>query len=564
MNATIEMTSSAATPLQHTSVLPFMSDKQLALFVPVVIYWLYSGFYHLVSTYEIPLFEKYRLHSLIEVETRNKVSQSEVIRAVLLQQFLQTILGLLLVVVEDEDALLDDVVEKIGYQQMLASISKTFVIWDVLEPFHNAIVETLYWFLIPFSRFLFAILHAPYAFGALYNHPVEGFVMDSVGAGLAFKLSGMTTLGGMTFFGFATFKTGKFGHDIHHQTYGTKMNYSQPFFTIWDRILGTYLSESPKVLLSTGDKYPPQTIAIHSLTLKDDGMIDEPRVHKMQRIVSVRDSPIIKRKQPFIISNRKHSQNPPEIAKLSLTQYGPPNIHEKSQSPNLIILHGLFGSKQNWKSLAKTFAQRLNTHVFTLVFATIPHLSVHNYEVMADDVAAFIKEHKLNKTVVMGHSMGGRVAMAMALRQVPHIEKLVVVDSAPISTRMPPNFSTYIDVMKKVEQAGVVRLEKADKIMEDYITVDHGTGLFKFRIPLDILGDSLETLSGFPFDSAHHTFHKKTLFIAGTKSNYLPPKVYTTIRTFFPNAVIAELDAGHWVHSEKPLEFMTIVTDFLL
>ncbi|CAG8479313.1 12428_t:CDS:10 [Funneliformis caledonium] len=270
------------------------------------------------------------------------------------------------------------------------------------------------------------------------------------------------------------------------------------------------------------------------------------------------------RKQPFTISNRKHSHNhPSEIAKLSLTRYDPPTIHEKShESPSLIILHGLFGSKQNWKSLAKIFAQRLNTHVFTLDLRNhgdSPHLSVHNYEVMADDVAAFIKEHKLYKTVVMGHSMGGRVAMAMALRQVPHIEKLVVVDSSPINTRMPSIFSTYVDVMKKVEQAGVVKLEKADKIMEDYIddvTIrqflltnlkkDPDTGLFKFRIPLNILGDSLEKLGGFPFDSAHHTFHKKTLFVAGTKSNYLLSKDYPTIRTFFPNAVIAELDAGHW------------------
>lgn len=79
-------------------------------------------------------------------------------------------------------------------------------------------------------------------------------------------------------------------------------------------------------------------------------------------------------KQPFIIINRKYSKHthpsPSEIVKLSYTQYDPPEFNETNENPYLIILHGLFGSKQNWKSLAKTFAQRLNTRVFTLVFET--------------------------------------------------------------------------------------------------------------------------------------------------------------------------------------------------
>src|SRR5581483_6923891 len=99
MNTTLEMPSQTATP-QYTPILPFMSDKQLALFVPFVVYWVHSGFYHLISTYEVSFFEKYRIHSLFEVETRNKVSKGDVAKAVLLQQFLQTLLGLLLVVVE--------------------------------------------------------------------------------------------------------------------------------------------------------------------------------------------------------------------------------------------------------------------------------------------------------------------------------------------------------------------------------------------------------------------------------------------------------------------------------
>jgi len=87
------------------------------------------------------------------------------------------------------------------------------------------------------------------------------------------------------------------------------------------------------------------------------------------------------KKQPFIISNRKYTNNPSsEIVKLSYTQYDPPKFHEPHEGPYLIILHGLFGSKQNWKSLAKTFAQRSNARVFTLVFETFHFYKLYFFE----------------------------------------------------------------------------------------------------------------------------------------------------------------------------------------
>ncbi|CAJ0765373.1 1392_t:CDS:2 [Entrophospora sp. SA101] len=222
----------------------------------------------------------------------NKVTISEVIKGVLLQQFFQTIFGLLIIVVDDEDALIDDTLEILKYQKSLdLFVDKFESLKFAIKPFGNIIIELLYWYLFPLLRFAFAMilldtwqyfmhryfhqntflyrhihslhhkLYAPYAFGALYNHPIEGFIMDTVGAGLSFKISGLSTRGGMLFFGFATLKTVDdhcgyalpfnpiqkiFGnnsayHDIHHQVYGIKMNYSQPFFTFWDRILGTYM-----------------------------------------------------------------------------------------------------------------------------------------------------------------------------------------------------------------------------------------------------------------------------------------------------------------------------------
>ncbi|CAG8754783.1 2319_t:CDS:2, partial [Racocetra fulgida] len=165
------------------------------------------------------------------IEAKNKVSISEVIKGVIVQQILQTILGFIVVAAEEEQALPDDNAEILALGQ-------------TLETFTTKV--------------------------ALYNHPIEGFLFDSLGAALAFTLSGLSVKGAIVFFTFSTFKTVDdhsgydipfnpiqriFGnnatyHDVHHQTFGLKKNFSQPFFTFWDRVLGTYLphNEVPKHL----------------------------------------------------------------------------------------------------------------------------------------------------------------------------------------------------------------------------------------------------------------------------------------------------------------------------
>ncbi|CAG8483200.1 5283_t:CDS:2 [Paraglomus brasilianum] len=275
--------------------------------------------------------------------------------------------------------------------------------------------------------------------------------------------------------------------------------------------------------------------------------------------------------------SKQHKESIP--LQLAYTEYFPRRPQEPEESPPIIILHGLFGSKQNWKSLAKSFAQSLNTKVYAADLRNhgeSPHSSVHTYESMASDVAEFIVQQKLDRSVLIGHSMGGKVVMTLALLQYPQVSQVIVVDTAPVNFRLSSNFSSYIAAMKKVDAADVSKQSFANEILEEDIeditvrqflltnlTKDPQTGLYKWRIPLDTLEDALNDLGGFPFKSAHHTFKKRALFIAGTKSNYVPPKVYPTIRSFFPNAVFAELDAGHWVHAEKPHEFTAIVSDFI-
>ncbi|CAG8510096.1 25663_t:CDS:2 [Gigaspora rosea] len=259
------MDKNSTTP-QHAPFIPIISDKHLSLLLPIIIYWVYSGMYHLISKYQVPFFEKYRIRSLEETETRNKVSTSEVIKGVIVQQFLQTVLGFIAVATEEEQVLPDDNSEILGLSQTLETYTTRFGIWHYVKPHKQIMAEYSYWYLIPVVKFFLAMflldtwqyfmhrlfhqsaflyrhihsrhhrLYAPYAFGALYNHPIE--VDDHSGYDIPFNPIQRI------------FGNNAIYHDIHHQTYGLKKNFSQPFFTFWDRIFGTYLPsyEASKLL----------------------------------------------------------------------------------------------------------------------------------------------------------------------------------------------------------------------------------------------------------------------------------------------------------------------------
>ncbi|KAF9996580.1 hypothetical protein BGZ80_001781 [Entomortierella chlamydospora] len=287
-------------PTVQPPLFSFISDQTLALVLPLIVYWAYSLFFHWVSVQEFPWFEKYRIHDK-EEETRNRVSLPEVIKAVIVQQVLQTALGFIVVLADDSDMIFDDEQSLIKYQSW---INYALALAGLQTVFSQANVATLayvcYYYIESLIRFFVAMsfldtwqyflhrlfhnvpylykhfhsrhhrLYVTYSFGALYNHPFEGFLMDSVGASLAFLLSGMGNRGALVFFSFSTLKTvddhcgynlpfnplqrlfnnNADYHDIHHQHFGIKSNFSQPFGTIWDHVLGTHMSreEANKII----------------------------------------------------------------------------------------------------------------------------------------------------------------------------------------------------------------------------------------------------------------------------------------------------------------------------
>ncbi|XP_010477802.1 PREDICTED: sphinganine C4-monooxygenase 1-like [Camelina sativa] len=234
-----------------------LSDELLGAFAPIVVYWVYSGIYVSLSS-----LESYRLHSKVDEDEKNLVSKSNVVKGVLLQQLIQAIVAILLFTVTGSDA--DSSKTKQFSLLVLASQCVTaMLVLDTWQYFMHRYMHH--------NKFLYKHIHSqhhrlvvPYAYGALYNHPVEGLILDTVGGALSFLISGMSPRTSIFFFSFATiktvddhcglclpgnlfhmfFKNNTAYHDVHHQLYGSKFNFSQPFFVMWDRILGTYMPYS--------------------------------------------------------------------------------------------------------------------------------------------------------------------------------------------------------------------------------------------------------------------------------------------------------------------------------
>ncbi|GLJ50507.1 hypothetical protein SUGI_1076160 [Cryptomeria japonica] len=202
----------------------YVSDEAMGALAPIVVYWIYAGTYQM-----LPPLDRYRMHSRKEEELRNLVSLPTVIKGVLLQQLVQATVAL----------------------SLFAMTSKYFV--------HRYMHH---------NKFLYRHVHSqhhklvvPYAIGALYNHPLEGLLLDTLGGAISYLVSGMTARTAVLFFSFAVVKTvddhcglwlpgnilhilfhnNTAYHDIHHQLHGTKYNYSQPFFIMWDKLLGTHM-----------------------------------------------------------------------------------------------------------------------------------------------------------------------------------------------------------------------------------------------------------------------------------------------------------------------------------
>jgi esterase len=247
---------------------------------------------------------------------------------------------------------------------------------------------------------------------------------------------------------------------------------------------------------------------------------------------------------------------------------------EQGSGSPLLILHGLFGSRRNWS----TPAQRLGAahHVFALDarnHGASPWADSMTYADMSEDVQAFAAARGLGPAAVIGHSMGGKTAMLLALKQPEAVERLVIVDVAPVT--YPPALAAYVRAMRAVDLAGVSRRAEVDAQLGGAIASPAErafllqnlvleSGQARWRLNLPVLDRFMPEISGFPEPAAGASFAGPALFIAGEHSTYVRPEYRPAIERLFPRARIVQVPgASHWLHAERPDAFLALVMPFL-
>lgn len=253
-------------------------------------------------------------------------------------------------------------------------------------------------------------------------------------------------------------------------------------------------------------------------------------------------------------------------------------LEHGDQGPPLLILHGLFGSGRNWGSIARKLAER--HHVYALDLPNHGRSpwtdTAMTYPGMAEAVAAWMDAMGLASAQVIGHSMGGKVAMQLALNHGERFDSLTVVDIAPVSYGRRDHLD-FIRAMQGVDLTGVQRRAEVEEqlkgkiepeairkfLMQNLIAREDGAGL-AWQINLDVLADSMDNLMDFPLTAEMEPYGGPSCFLAGGASDYVRPDHEAAIQRLFLDHELHRIaGAGHWLHAEVPKLFLDHVTAFL-
>jgi len=242
--------------------------------------------------------------------------------------------------------------------------------------------------------------------------------------------------------------------------------------------------------------------------------------------------------------------------------------------PDFVVLHGLFGSGKNWRSFAGSLEE--DFQVWTLDarnHGDSPHADSMSYQQMAEDVVRFFDGNELENVILLGHSMGGKTAMQLALQFPDRIAALIVVDIAPVCYDHQQKQLKLIEAMQGLHlEAEMSRsdIEKklALKIPEKRLlsflmtNLYRQNGLFQWRIGLEQIAAGMPYLLNYP--EVNSVFEGPVQFIGGENSAYLKFEYHALIRKKFPESRITMLkNCGHWLHIEQPAAFQKTVNEFL-
>ena len=256
------------------------------------------------------------------------------------------------------------------------------------------------------------------------------------------------------------------------------------------------------------------------------------------------------------------------------------------QGSPLLILHGLYGSSDNWYSIGKEIAKQHEVFLLDMRnHGKSAHSKDHDYSYMQADILEFLHTHQIKKASIIGHSMGGKTAMLFALLHPEFINKLIIVDIAPKSYTSLQNYQLHalehLNIMQAFLSVDISTLKSRNEIDSEFAKYvpDSSTRMFLLKnvartnegfswiLNVAILSKSLPNILEGINTKAGITKGNEcfpTLFIKGEKSDYILDSDLHSIKQLFPKAELTTIfDAGHWVHSEQPILFLKAVNYFL-
>jgi esterase len=239
----------------------------------------------------------------------------------------------------------------------------------------------------------------------------------------------------------------------------------------------------------------------------------------------------------------------------------------------LVILHGLYGNQGNWSWHARQLAEQHAVYAFDARnHGQSPRAASMLFAEMATDVAETMSALGLDSAHLLGHSMGGKTAMLLALQQPQRVRSLIVVDIAPVPYVR--GNDAVLHALEALDLAGIRNRTDADaqlaqhignKPVRDFLLANlqrSADGTFQWRINLPVISACFAEVTGWPRSTA--AYEGPTLFIRGENSDYILPEYYAPTLLQFPHATMKTVaNAGHWVHAEKPEAVLRLVRNFL-
>lgn len=240
----------------------------------------------------------------------------------------------------------------------------------------------------------------------------------------------------------------------------------------------------------------------------------------------------------------------------------------------VLILHGLFGSHRNWASIAKRLSENYQViNVDLRNHGNSEHADSMSYPELADDISTVMADLDLKKISIIGHSLGGKVAMTFALQHRKMIHKLVVLDVAPVSYQN--EFLPLLESMQRLPLEEISNRKQADSLLKIDIpdpslrlfllqNLVQESGSYHWRINLEAIKKGLIDIGGFPAPITVKEYEGDVLFLHGENSDYIQPQHHDIIKKYFSRALINSIkDAGHWLHAEQQEKVLNRIESFL-